>query len=198
MAAVSGVRMSNQRKASAKLAALRRLAAGSAVLAALAPPVVHAQVNIDQDKTPAHIYASDCALCHKSIRGLANGRSRAALTGYLAEHYTASEAEAASLAAFVLSAGGGVGRPVPAHNALTVRDTAGGRDARRSQNRLPAAERGGKQRRVIRRPAQQKPAGGPTTATAAPPTVAPSKPPAAAAPATAAPSGGPASDNIAD
>src|SRR5487761_1401531 len=82
--------------AAALLAAL--LTAG----AVLAPAPASAQVNIDQDKTPAHIYASDCSVCHKSIRGLANGQGRPGLTAFLAEHYTSSESEAAALAAYVL------------------------------------------------------------------------------------------------
>ncbi len=83
------------------------LAPAIVLFAALAPPMAHAQVNIDQDKTPAHIFASDCAVCHKSIRGLANGRGSSALTGFLAEHYTSSREEAAALAAYVLAGGGG-------------------------------------------------------------------------------------------
>ncbi len=83
------------------------------LFAALAPPLAHAQVNIDQDKTPAHIYASDCAVCHKSMRGLANGRGNSSLTEFLAEHYTSSQQEAAALATYVLAGGGGSGTPVP-------------------------------------------------------------------------------------
>jgi hypothetical protein len=190
------------------------------LLAALAPPVAHAQVNIDQDKTPAHIYASDCAVCHKSIRGLANGRGPTALATYLAEHYTSSDSEAAALAAYVLSGGGGVGSPASAHDALTgparPRDTVAtptGREQRRSQNRQQARERARTQVREPRRPAtpQEKPPAtspvppsdtGPATATVAPtaPASRRTEPPAAAAPATVQPgdaSSG-ASDNIPD
>jgi hypothetical protein len=191
-----------------------------ALFAALAPPAAHAQVNIDQDKTPAHIYASDCAVCHKSIRGLANGRSRTSLTAYLAEHYTSSDSEAAALAAYVISGGGGVGSPASARDALTEpnhpRDAAGmatDREQRRSPNRQQARERARKQSRGARRPAtpQEKPAAtsanpasatGPATAAVAPtpPTSRPSESPATAAPAMAQP--GDASsgtgDNIAD
>jgi hypothetical protein len=188
------------------------------LLAALAPPVAHAQVDIDQDKTPAHIYANDCAVCHKSIRGLANGRSRMALRAYLAEHYTSSDSEAAALAAYVLSGGGGVGSPASVHESLTgpdhPRDAAGmptGREQRRSPNRLQARERGRKQSREARPPqAQERPAtipadAGPATAAVAPtapsaPVSAPSEPPAAAAPATVQPGDASSveSDNIAD
>jgi hypothetical protein len=213
-----GVRMSNQRRGFAGVGVLRRTAPALALLAGLALPVAHAQVNIDQDKTPAHIYASDCAVCHKSIRGLANGRGRTALTSYLAEHYTSSDSEAAALAAYVLSGGGGVGRPASAHDALIrpeqPRDAPGmptGREQRRSQNRLPLRERGRNQSREAPRPAtpQERPAptpsipasdAGPATAAAAPtaPASGPSEPPAA--PATVQPDDAPsgASDKIPD
>jgi len=188
--------MSNQQTRFAQIGALRRRAPLLALLAALAPPAAHAQVNIDQDKTPAHIYESDCAVCHKAIRGLANGRSRTALTSYLTEHYTSSDSEAAALAAYVLSGGGGVGRPAPGRDLLAApnmqRNAAGtssDREQRRSQNRLPARERGRRPSRAIRRSAvPQKPAAtsgipasnrGSATATAAPATPVPPAAPAA-------------------
>jgi len=93
----------------------RRFASAMTLLAALAPPAAYAQVNIDQGKAPAQIYDSDCAACHKTMRGLANGRSPPALTSFLSEHYTSSSKEAAALAAYVLGGGGGVGTPAPAH-----------------------------------------------------------------------------------
>jgi hypothetical protein len=217
-----GVRMSNQQTRFAQIGALRRGAPLLALLAVLAPPAVHAQVNIDQDKTPAHIYESDCAVCHKAIRGLANGRSRTALTAYLTEHYTSSDSEAQALAAYVLSGGGGVGRPASGRDLLAAPDmqrnaagTSGDREQRGSQNRLPARERVRRQGRAMKRPgAPQKPAAtsgipasnrGPATATVAPaaavppaaPAAGPSEPPAT--PATRpgeAPSG--VNDNIAD
>jgi hypothetical protein len=83
-------------------------------MAAFVPRLALAQVNIDQDKTPAHIFSSDCSVCHKSTRGLANGRSRPALSDFLAEHYTSSRQEAAAMAAYVLAGGGAVGTPAPA------------------------------------------------------------------------------------
>jgi hypothetical protein len=93
----------------------RRFASATILLAVLAAPAARAQVNIDQGKAPAQIYESDCAACHKSMRGLANGRSASALTSFLTEHYTSSSKEAAALAAYVLGGGGGVGTPAAAH-----------------------------------------------------------------------------------
>jgi hypothetical protein len=65
-----------------------------------------AQVNIDQGKSAAQIFANDCAACHKATRGLANGKNSLTLTSFLREHYTASREQAAALAAYVLGAGG--------------------------------------------------------------------------------------------
>src|ERR1700739_3655907 len=95
------------------IAVIRGLAATLGLAIVLAPAMACAQVNIDQDKSPAQIYAGDCAACHKSIRGLANGRSAGALAGFLSEHYTASSKEAAAGGGYVLASGGGGGRAGP-------------------------------------------------------------------------------------
>jgi hypothetical protein len=78
----------------------------------LAAAPARAQVNIDQGKSTAEIFNGDCGTCHKSAKGLANGKNAATLAGFLREHYTSSAQQAASLAAFVLGAGAG-----PAPNA---------------------------------------------------------------------------------
>src|SRR6476646_3464756 len=85
----------------------RRLAAVIGLVAGLGPAMAHAQTNIDQGKTPAQIFANDCAACHKPTRALANGKNRFALTEFLREHYTTSREQAAGLAAYVLGAGFG-------------------------------------------------------------------------------------------
>jgi hypothetical protein len=73
----------------------------------LLPAVAQAQTNIDQGKSAAEIFANDCGTCHKSARGLANGRGSSGLASFLVEHYTASKDQAAALAAYVMGAGGG-------------------------------------------------------------------------------------------
>jgi hypothetical protein len=85
-------------------------ALGLGVLAMI-PMQARAQVNIDQGKSPADIFANDCAACHKSTRGLANGQNSLALSSFLREHYTASKDQANALAAYVLANGGGSGTP---------------------------------------------------------------------------------------
>lgn len=78
----------------------------AALVLATMPVLAHAQTNIDQGKTPAQIFAQDCAACHKATRGLANGKNSLSLTIFLREHYTTSREQAAALAAYVLGAGG--------------------------------------------------------------------------------------------
>jgi hypothetical protein len=68
--------------------------------------MVLAQVNIDQGKSAADIFASVCTACHKTSRGLAAGKNSLMLSAFLREHYTASSDQASALAAYVLGAGG--------------------------------------------------------------------------------------------
>jgi hypothetical protein len=74
---------------------------------AAVPGLARAQTDIDQGKSPAEIFTSDCAVCHKTTRGLAHDKNNSGeLSSFLREHYTASKAQAAALAAYVLGAGG--------------------------------------------------------------------------------------------
>src|SRR5580692_6400158 len=85
----------------------RGVAPANGLFIGLVRVMAQAQTNIDQGKAPAEIIANDCATCHKSARGLANGRGSSGLASCLVEHYTASKDQAASLAAYVMGAGGG-------------------------------------------------------------------------------------------
>src|SRR5579862_6416824 len=76
------------------------LVAGGIAVAASAVPV-RAQDNFDAGKTPAQLYAADCAICHKTPQGLAKGGGVFGLAGFLREHYTASREAAAAIAAYV-------------------------------------------------------------------------------------------------
>lgn len=62
-----------------------------------------AQDNLDQGKTPAQLYASDCAICHKSPQGLAKAGGLFGVQSFLREHYTASKEAAAAIAAYLES-----------------------------------------------------------------------------------------------
>jgi hypothetical protein len=63
---------------------------------------VAAQENLDQGKSAAQIFASDCAICHKSVRGLA-GKLGQGLPHFLRQHYTASRQTAAAVAGYLQS-----------------------------------------------------------------------------------------------
>lgn len=62
-----------------------------------------AQENLDSGKTGAQLFASDCAICHKSAQGLAKAGGVFGLADYLRAHYTASRQSAATIAAYVES-----------------------------------------------------------------------------------------------
>ncbi len=67
--------------------------------------------NIDKGKTSAEVFAADCAVCHKSVKGLASGQNSFTLSGFLKDHYTTSREQASALAAYVLGSGGGAAAP---------------------------------------------------------------------------------------
>jgi hypothetical protein len=90
---------------------LRCLLGSIGLCAGLFPVLAEAQVSIDQGKSPAEMFSLDCATCHKSARGLAKGRNASDLASFLGEHYTSGKDQAASLAAYVLGAGGGEAVP---------------------------------------------------------------------------------------
>jgi len=73
--------------------------------------MAHAQENLDAGKTAAQLYASDCALCHKSPSGLAKVGGRLGLQSFLQQHYTASRESAARIAAYLDSIDKGRGPP---------------------------------------------------------------------------------------
>jgi hypothetical protein len=83
------------------------------VLALLWVVPVSAQENLYSNKTPAQIFASDCAICHKSPQGLskAGGAFGLGLESFLREHYTASRESAAALAKYVQSMDSGPAAP---------------------------------------------------------------------------------------
>lgn len=83
----------------------RRLGAAVAVLAICAVAPTAAQENLDQGKTPAQLYASDCAICHKSPYGLTKRLGPYGLDSFLREHYTASRESAAVISAYLRDIG---------------------------------------------------------------------------------------------
>jgi len=71
------------------------------ILALVFSGAAQAQENLDAGKTPAQLFASDCAICHKSTRGLARGGGMFDLESFLREHYTASRESAAKIAGYL-------------------------------------------------------------------------------------------------
>jgi hypothetical protein len=145
----------------------------------LVPAMAEAQTNIDQGKSPAEIFANDCATCHKSARGLANGRGSSGLASFLVEHNTASKDQAASLAAYVMGAGGGEAAPAtrgpkpasaPDRNRASAEPAApSSRPAEKPDQAPPAAGRQGPQPAAAsRKPASTPPAQQPAAVVAEP------------------------------
>jgi hypothetical protein len=73
--------------------------------------LAQAQENLDQGKTAAELYASDCAICHKSPRGLSSAGGFLGLQSFLREHYTASRQTAAAIAAYLKTVDRGAPEP---------------------------------------------------------------------------------------
>ncbi len=60
-----------------------------------------AQENLDRGRSPAQLYASDCAECHRNPKAVGRTMSSGSLAGFLREHYTASRESAAALAGYL-------------------------------------------------------------------------------------------------
>jgi mono/diheme cytochrome c family protein len=96
-----------------------------AVLAlALAAPA-GAQENLDLGKSGAQMFASNCAICHKSAQALNRSSGPFGLSNFLREHYTTSRESASVLAAYVESLGRA---PEPAKRAGAAKRTPKGDD----------------------------------------------------------------------
>lgn len=84
-----------------------------ALLAVLWVVPASAQENLYGNKTAAQIFASDCALCHKTPQGLAKagGPLGFGLDHFLREHYTASRESAAALSRYIQAVDTGPAAP---------------------------------------------------------------------------------------
>jgi hypothetical protein len=76
------------------------------IVAALTGGSAAAQ-DLTQGKTPAQLFAGDCAACHKSTQGLAKGGDPRSIASFLREHYTTKPEMAEALAAYVVGSGRG-------------------------------------------------------------------------------------------
>jgi hypothetical protein len=109
----------------------RTLFFGVVGMAALVSAPAPAQ-DFTAGKTPAQLFSSDCAECHRTPGGLAKGRDARALAGFLREHYTTKSDTAGSLAAYVAGFADRGRNAVPA-NAAGERQGLGDRRARRDE-----------------------------------------------------------------
>jgi hypothetical protein len=62
-------------------------------------------IDLNEGKTPAQMFASDCAVCHQKPQGLAKGRNAGQLSTFLRQHYTTGVEQARAVAAFLTSGG---------------------------------------------------------------------------------------------
>ena len=77
--------------------------AATGLFALCLPGTAGAQESLDQGKSPAQMFASDCVICHKSPQGLARGGGAFGLDSFLREHYAASRETAAAIAKYLKS-----------------------------------------------------------------------------------------------
>ena len=63
--------------------------------------------NLSKGKSVQQRFNTDCAICHRSTRGLGASMGVRELSRFLAEHYTTSKAEAGALAGYLASLGSG-------------------------------------------------------------------------------------------
>lgn len=104
----------------------------------LAGPVA-AQESLDAGKTGAQLFASDCALCHRSPQSLAKSGGLFGLSGFLKQHYTASQ-ETANVVAKYLESFGNV-PSVPAKHAGPTKRTAKGDEKAKPDEKKPGVDK---------------------------------------------------------
>jgi hypothetical protein len=127
-----------------------RLAVAVLALALAAP--VGAQENLDSGKSGAQLYASDCAICHKSPQGLAKAGGLLGLSSFLQQHYTASRESAATVAKYLESLGNA---PAPAKR--VGKRKAKSDDKAKADEKKPETAKPGEEKSTA------KPAGGKST-----------------------------------
>jgi hypothetical protein len=124
-----------------------------AVLALFLAVPADAQESLGYGKTPAQMFASDCAICHKTVNGLSRNAGLFGLDSFLRQHYTASRESAAAISAYIQALDKGA--PPPA--ARRAKRTAKGSDTKGSDKK-PAAAKSGEQKSGEQKSGEQKPA----------------------------------------
>jgi hypothetical protein len=73
------------------------------VMALLTAGPIRAQ-DLDAGKSGQGLFATNCAMCHRTASGLAKATNRISLFYFLRQHYTTSQASAAELVGYLLAA----------------------------------------------------------------------------------------------
>lgn len=140
-----------------------------------------AQENLDKGKTGAQLFATDCAVCHKSPQALAarGGGGILGLESFLREHYTASRESAAAIAGYLrgMSAPPAAARPAKGKGKKSD-------DKAKATDKKPDAPKPGDAKPDVK--SEDKPAAAAKPAEAKPAEAKPGKP-KAAGPKAAAP-----------
>jgi mono/diheme cytochrome c family protein len=88
-----------------ELMSLQKLGRSLIALGAIAVLIggaAHAQ-DLDKDKSAARLFADGCATCHRSSRGLAQGRFSLTLFLFLQKHYASNSSSAWALTSYLES-----------------------------------------------------------------------------------------------
>ena len=109
-----------------------------------------AQENLDQGKSPAQLFASNCAICHKSPQGLAKAGGLLGLDSFLREHYTASKESAGALAAYLKSM-----EPAPAAPGRATKRTAKGDEKAKADEKKKQGAKSGDQKGSEKKPEEK-------------------------------------------
>jgi hypothetical protein len=109
--------------------------------------VAIAQENLDQGKSAAQLFASNCSPCHKSPQGLTKAGGILGLDSFLREHYTASKESAGALAAYLKSMDTG-----PAAPARGAKRTAKGDEKSKADEKKKSGSKAGDQKGTEKKP----------------------------------------------
>jgi hypothetical protein len=122
---------------------------------ALAMGPALAQENLNAGKTPAQLYASDCAICHKSPQGMSRAAGMLGLDSFLREHYTSSHESAAAITAYIQSVDRG---PPPKETRVKRNAKREGGHERKAKAVLPPSKPGEakSQSKIETKPAEAK------------------------------------------
>jgi mono/diheme cytochrome c family protein len=93
---------------------------------------------IDQDKSGAKLFATNCTDCHRSPRGLAKDRFSWTLSSFLQQHYTSSPTSAHALTAYLQSVDAPRAKPQPAARTSLPPGTSGSAAPLRPPAPVPA------------------------------------------------------------